>query len=76
MAIACAIGIFIELLMNSVPLAAILAVYLGNQLSLIFVLPSIMLEELDPLIFAPSIGIVLTSIFLIVDTILFNRKQF
>lgn len=76
MAIACSIGIFIGLLVNSVPLAAILAVYLGNQLSLISVLPSIMLEDLDPLIYAPLVGVVLTTIFLCVDMILIKRKQF
>jgi hypothetical protein len=76
MAIACAAGILIGILVESVPAAAILAIYLGNQLSLIAVLPVLFFEELDPVIFATGIGIALTGLFLTIDVILFNRKQF
>jgi ABC-2 type transport system permease protein len=75
MAIACSIGILIGLLINSVPAAAITAIYAGNQLSIIAVLPGIMLENIDPIPFSLTIGLVISITVIVIDIILFNKKQ-
>jgi ABC-2 type transport system permease protein len=75
MAIACAAGILIGLIINSVPAAAILAIYFGNQMSLLAMLPGIMLEEIKPIPFALTVGFGLTTILLVLDLIIFNKKQ-
>jgi hypothetical protein len=73
--IACSIGIFIGLIIDSVPAAAILSIYAGNQLSTLAVLPGIMIESIDPLLFSVTAGVVLTSLFLIADVLIFRKKQ-
>ncbi|MBY8990735.1 MAG: ABC-2 transporter permease [Candidatus Lokiarchaeota archaeon] len=76
MSITCSIGIFFGVLVSSVPVAAILSVYLGSQLSSLILLPTFYIDALNPVIFALSLGISLTGIILFVDTLLFNRQQF
>lgn len=76
MSITCSIGIFFGVLVSSVPVAAILSVYLGSQLSSLILLPTFYIDALNPVIFALSLGISLTGIILFVDTVLFNRQQF
>lgn len=76
MSITCSIGIFFGVLVSSVPVAAILSVYLGSQLSSLILLPTFYIDALNPVIFALSLGISLTGIILLVDTVLFNRQQF
>ena len=75
MAIACSIGILIGLLIDSVPSAAILSIYAGNQLSLLAVLPGILMEDVDPLDFASTVGIILTVVVMAVNLIIFKKKQ-
>ena len=75
MAIACSIGILIGLMIDSVPSAAILSIYVGNQLSLLAVLPGILMEEVDPLDFASTMGIIMTVVVMAVNLFIFNRKQ-
>lgn len=74
-AIACSIGMLIGLLIDSVPAAAILAIYAGNQLSMLAVLPGVMVESINPVVFSLGAGIVLTTGFLIADLMIFKRKQ-
>lgn len=74
-AIACSIGMLIGLLIDSVPAAAILAIYAGNQLSMLAVLPGVMIESINPALFSMGVGIVLTSCFLIADLMIFRRKR-
>lgn len=76
MAISCSVGIFIGILVSSVALAAILSIYIGNQLSLALMLPTLFFEQLNPLIYAPSLGVVITIGILITTIIIFNKKQF
>lgn len=76
MSITCSIGIFFGVLVSSVPVAAILSVYLGSQLSSLILLPTFYIDALNPVVFALSLGISLTGIILLVDTLLFNRQQF
>jgi ABC-2 type transport system permease protein len=76
MAITCSIGIFFGVLVSSVPVAAILSVYLGSQLSTLIILPTILIEGLNPQLLALTLGITLTTGIMILNLILFNKKQF
>ncbi len=76
MAITCSIGIFFGVLVSSVPVAAILSVYLGSQLSTLIILPTIFIEVLNPQLLAVTLGITLTTIIMGINLFLFSRKQF
>ncbi len=76
MAITCSIGIFFGVLVSSVPVAAILSVYLGSQLSSLLILPTFLIPGLDPQILAIILGISVTTTMMLINIILFSRKQF
>ena len=76
MAISCSIGIFFGVIVSSVPVATILSVYIGNQISAISILPTIFLDFIDPIIFSLLVGCIAAVIMLTVSSILFTRKQF
>ena len=76
MAITCSIGILIGVLVSSIPVAAILSVYLGGQLSSIILLPTFFIETLDPVILALTLGVSLTTIIMGLNIFLFGRQQF
>ncbi len=50
MAISCSIGIFFGIIVSSVPVATILSVYIGNQISAISILPTLFLDFIDPIV--------------------------
>ena len=76
MAITCSIGIFFGVLVSSVPVAAILSVYLGSQLSSLIILPTFFLPNLNTELLALTLGITLTIIIMSINIIKFNRMQF
>ncbi len=76
MTIAGSLGILLGILINSVALAAILAFYLGEQLSALVVMPSFFITTFDPTWLSVGIGLAISAILLIVDVIIFNKKQF
>ena len=76
MAISCSIGIFFGIIVSSVPVATILSVYIGNQISAISILPTVFLDFIDPIIFSLLVGCIAAVIMLTVSSILFTRKQF
>jgi ABC-2 type transport system permease protein len=76
MAITCSIGIFFGVLVSSVPVAAILSVYLGSQLSALIILPTVFIEILNPQLLALTLGISLTIGIMCINLYLFSRKQF
>ncbi|MFX0028147.1 MAG: ABC transporter permease [Candidatus Hermodarchaeota archaeon] len=76
MSITCSIGIFFGVLVSSVPLAAILSVYLGSQLSSIIILPAFFIQVLNPIYLALSLGIIITIIVMSINVALFKRQQF
>ena len=80
MSIACAAGILIGILVKSVALAAILAIYLGEQVSLVAlfpaIIPGLLKTNIDSLIFALSVGIGLTILILLGEIYVFKKKQF
>jgi len=76
MAITCSIGIMFGVLVSSVPLAAILSVYLGSQLSSLIILPTFFIPGLNTEVLALTLGITLTIVIMGINILLFNRKQF
>jgi len=76
MAISCSIGIFFGVMVSSVPVAAILSVYLGNQLSAISILPTLFIDFIDPILFSLLIGSIVPTIILTISIMIFARKQF
>ncbi|MFX0058118.1 MAG: hypothetical protein ACFE85_10040 [Candidatus Hodarchaeota archaeon] len=76
MAISCSIGMLFGILVSSVPVAAILSVYLGNQLTALSILPTVFLDFINPILFALIIGISVTLSILTICIITFNRRQF
>ncbi len=79
-ALACAIGTFFGIMMSSVPAAAILSVYLGNQITTISMIPSLIPGLLpggvNPLLISIPFGGVLAAIFVAIALIKFNKMQF
>jgi ABC-type Na+ efflux pump permease subunit len=76
MAITCSIGILFGVTTSSVPVAAILSVYLGSQLSSLIILPTFFISGLDTETLALALGISLTIIIMSINILIFNRKQF
>lgn len=76
MAISCSIGIFFGIIVSSVPVATILSVYIGNQISAISILPTVFLDFIDPIVFSLLIGCIAAILMLTISSILFSRKQF
>jgi hypothetical protein len=75
-AIACSTGIIIGISVNSVAAAAILSVYVGNQLSMISVLPSIFLSDIiNPVLFSSIVGIILSVGLLLIAIFIFRKKN-
>ncbi len=76
MSIACAAGLVIGMLVKSVAMAVILSIYLGQQMSVMAILPGYFLENVDPLIFSIGVGLAATVIILALGIFVFNKKQF
>ena len=76
MAITCSIGILFGVTVSSVPVAAILSVYLGSQLSSLIILPVFFLQGLYPVVLSLALGIPISIIVIGIDISLFNRQQF
>ncbi len=76
MAITCSIGILFGVLVSSVPVAAILSVYLGSQLSSLLILPTFFIPHLNTEMLALTLGITLTIGIMSINIIKFNRMQF
>jgi ABC-2 type transport system permease protein len=74
MAIATAVGLLFGVLFNSVAAAAILSVYLGNQLSGIVLLPMVFLSGAWPLVIAIGTGLLIPVGLLLLSAAIFRRK--
>jgi ABC-type transport system involved in multi-copper enzyme maturation permease subunit len=75
-AISCSIGILFGVTISSVPVAAILSVYIGNQLSALSIIPTLFLAPLNPIIFALVIGVSIPPALIVISEIIFIRKEF
>jgi ABC-type Na+ efflux pump permease subunit len=76
MAITCSIGILFGVITSSVPVAAILSVYLGSQLSSLIILPTFFISGLDTKTLALTLGLSLTIVIMSINILIFNGKQF
>ena len=74
MAIACSAGVLLGVLVDSVAGSAIIAVYLGNQLSALAVLPSAIAPALPVVPIAIGLGVVIPALVLTVAILVFKRK--
>ena len=74
MAISCSLSILIGILVNSTMVAAILAIYFGNQLSLLAVLPGIFFESINTIAYALIIGLIFTILVNLVTAQVLKRK--
>ncbi len=75
MAISCSLSILIGILVNSTMVAAILAIYFGNQLSLLAVLPGIFFESINTIAYAVIIGLILTILVNFVTALVLQKKS-
>lgn len=75
-AISCSIGLLFGISISSVPVAAILSVYIGNQLSALSIIPSLFLEPINPFLFAFIIGLSVPTTIIGISSILFQKKNF
>ena len=66
----------IGMLVKSVAMAVILSIYLGQQLSVIAILPGYFLKNVDPWLFSIGIGLAATVIILALGIFVFQKKQF
>ena len=73
-AAACGIGVLFGMLFSSIALAAIVAVYLGNQLTAIIILPTVFIEDFQPVLYGLLVGSLLPAILLTVAIVVFRRK--
>lgn len=74
--ISCCLGILFGISIKSVAAAAILSMYVGNQLSSIILLIVIFIDQSLKLLISSLIGIIFTIILLVINLMLFSRKQF
>ena len=75
MAISCSISILIGILVNSTMMAAILAIYIGNQLSLVAVLPGIFFENINTVAYALIVGLIFTILVNTATALVLQRKS-
>lgn len=75
MAIATAVGLLFGVLISSVAVSAILSVYLGNQLSAIIVLPTLLVDSLPTLAYAIPVGVVVPALLVSAAVLIFRRKS-
>lgn len=73
--IACSIGVFFGILINSVAVSAVLSVYLGNQVSSIIILPTILIPGIPVELYAILTGVGISLIILTVSVIIFTKKS-
>jgi hypothetical protein len=74
MAIACAVGTLLGVLSYTVAVSAVLAVYLGNQLSAVAVLPAALAPDLPVIPLAIAAGVVVSIVLLVIASRVFYRK--
>lgn len=75
MAIACAAGVLIGVLLNSVTASAIVSVYVGNQLSAVALLPAILLPETNSALLAVALGVGVPALLLFIAIRVFARRS-
>ena len=75
MAVASSAGILFGVLVNTVAVSAILSVYLGNQLGAIIILPVLLVEGINPVLFSIGVGIAIPAIVMTIAIRVFTRKS-
>jgi ABC-2 type transport system permease protein len=73
--IACAVGIFFGIVMNSVAVSAILSAYLGNQITGLLILPIALVASLNVPLYCILVGIAVPVLILTASAVIFERKN-
>ncbi len=73
--IACAVGIFFGIVMNSVAVSAILSAYLGNQITGLVILPIALVSALNVPLYCILVGIAVPVVILTASSVIFERKN-
>ena len=73
MAIACSVGILFGMTISSVAVSAILAVYVGNQITGLIILPTVLIANFPSTIYTLGVGVAIPAILLVVTGALFRR---
>ncbi len=73
--IASSAGLLFGVLINSIAVSAILSVYLGNQLSAIIILPTVLVEGLNVAVFVTMVGVGVPALLLSVAILVFRKKS-
>ena len=74
-AVACSIGVFFGIVMNTVAVAAILAAYLGNQIIGALILPLALGVSLNLVVYCILVGIFVPALFLWISSMIYKRKR-
>lgn len=73
--IACSIGVLFGAIINSVAISAVLSVYLGNQVSSIIILPTVLIPGIPVELYAILTGIGISALVLGISIIIFHKKS-
>lgn len=76
MSVSCTMGILFGMMVKSVAVAAILAIYVGNQLSSILLLPLMIPNPTNEILYSIMVGVIATIVLLGISIIIFKKKQF
>jgi len=75
MSISCCFGILCGIFMKSVAAAAIISLYFGGQLTSVLMLGILFIEETYQLLFAITLGVVISAALLSISFLQFSKKQ-
>ncbi|MBT3276336.1 MAG: ABC transporter permease subunit [Spirochaetales bacterium] len=73
-AIACSVGIFFGIVMNTVAVSAILSAYLGNQITGLIILPLALVSSLNIVVYCALVGTLVPAGFLLLSITIFAKK--
>ena len=74
-AVACSVGVFFGITMSSVAVSAILAAYLGNQITGAIIIPIALGSSLNVVVYCALVGVLVPALFLFISSLIFNRRN-
>ncbi len=74
-AVACSVGVFFGVSLSSVAVSAILAAYLGNQITGLLVIPLALGSSLNVFAYCALVGVPVPAAFLLLSTVIFRRQN-
>ena len=74
-AVACSVGVFFGITMNSVAVSAILSAYLGNQITGALIIPLALAKSLNVVLYCALVGTFVPALILTISVLIFRRKN-